>query len=158
MADMESFIPPPTAAANVPFAEKTGGAVGADSSQFARADHQHPRMTSSTPVLLDGAGAGVATFTRSFPVAPIPSFAQIPPSDGATVTGPPCVFRVKSWIKTGSDFTGANIEGFMLSPPTGLASVNVLGISVAIGGQTYVTFGPAATVNVSVIMLPNSTP
>lgn len=148
--------PVPTPSAVVPSSEKTGGAVGSDVTQFARADHQHPRMTSSTPVLLNASGEGVATFTRPFPTAPIPSFAQIPATDGATVSGPPCVFRVKSWIKTGADFTGANIEGFMLSPPTGLAAVTVLGISVAVGGQTYVTFGPAASVNVSVIMLPNS--
>lgn len=151
-----SVVPPPSPANFVPFAEKTGGAVGSDPNQFARADHQHPRMASSTPVLLNASGAGVATFSRSFPTAPIPSFAEIPATDGATLTGPPCVFRVKSWIKTGADFTGANIEGFMLSPPQGLAAVTVLGVSVAVGSQTVTTFGPAANANVSVIMLPNS--
>lgn len=146
----------PVMATYVPLTESKTGAAGDDPATYSDGKHQHPRMSSSTPVALNASGAGVATFTRAFASAPLPAFAEIPGTDAGTLSGPPCVFRVKSWIKTGAEFTGANIEGFMLSPPTQLAAVQVLGVSVAIGGQTYVTFGPAANTSVSVIMLPNS--
>lgn len=148
-------VPAPQAADTIPRSEGTGS-VGTDAMTFARGDHQHPRITSSKPTVLDANGQGVAVFSRPFLSAPQAAFAQVPMNDGDVVTGPPCVFRVKSWIKTGAEFTGANIEGFMMAPPTQLASVQVLGVSVAVGGQTYVTFGPAANVNVTVVMLPNS--
>lgn len=147
----------PVMATYTPFTESKTGAAGDDPATYSDGKHQHPRMSSSTPVTLDANGAGVATFSRSFAIAPMPTFAEVPATDGATLTGPPSVFRVKSWIKTGADFTGANVEGFKLSPPTALAAVQVAGISVAVGGQNYVTYGPAANATVSCIMLPNST-
>lgn len=150
-----SSVPAPMPGDVVPPSEGAG-AVGSDPSMFARVNHQHPRITSSTPVVLDANGAGVATFTRSFSAEPMASFTQMPMTEGGTVTGPPVICRVKSWIKTGANFTGANIEGFMLAPPASLAAAQVLGISVTIGGQTITTFGPAANVKVSAIMLPNS--
>lgn len=156
MADANSIAPMPVMATYTPLSESKVGAAGDDPATYSDGKHQHPRMSSSTSTLLNASGVGVNDFSRTFATRPKPSFAQEPVGDDDTVTGPPCVFRVKSWIKTGGLFTGANIEGFMLSPPTGLAAVNVLGISVAIGGQNYITYGPAANVSVSVIMLPNS--
>lgn len=135
------FVPPSEGA----------GAVGADSLMFARADHQHPRITSSVPLTLDSNGQGVATFSRSFPTEPLPAFAQMP--GGAAG---PCIFEVESWIPASPPYTGANVRGYRLSAPQNLTAVTVLGVSVAIGGQTITTYGPANGVKVSVIMLPNS--
>ena len=135
----------------VPPGEKTGGAVGSDVVMYARADHQHPRLTSSTPVTLDANGAGAVTFSRSFPAEPMPAFARMP---GGT-TGP-CVFDVDSWVMSGSDYVGANVKGYRLSPPATQTSVQVLGINVVLAGQAIVTYGPASGAKVSVIMISSS--
>lgn len=143
-------IPPPTPGMVAPPGENTSGAVGAESTQFARADHQHPRLTSATNVLLDANGDGTVTFTRTFPVAspPTVAFARVPPISGA-----PCVFDVQSWTIVGASVTGCTVKGYRLSGPQSLAAVTVLGISVAVGGQSIITYGPANGVSVAVIAL-----
>lgn len=143
-------VPAPQPADSLPRSEGTGS-IGAEVNTFARGDHQHPRITSSVPLTLDANGEGVATFSRAFTTEPLPAFAQMPP-----MTLGPCIFLVESWIMTGQTFTGANVRGYRLASPTNLAAVTVLGISVAVGGQTVTTYGPANGVKVSVIMLPNS--
>lgn len=145
-----SNIPAPMPSDIVPPSEGSGG-VGASTGMFARADHQHPRITSSRPLTLDANGQGVATFSKSFVNEPVPAFAQMPGG-----TAGPCVFAVESWIMTGPLYTGANIRGWRLAAPTPLAAVTVLAVSVAIGGQTITTYGPASGAKVSVIMLPDS--
>lgn len=145
------YTPPIPIPSDVLPASEGTGAIGPDDGMFARARHQHPRITSSVPLTLDSNGQGVATFSRAFSTEPLPAFAQMPP-----MTLGPCIFLVESWIMTGQTFTGANIRGYRLSGPQNLAAVTVLGVSVAIGGQTVTTYGPADNVKVSVIMLPNS--
>jgi hypothetical protein len=132
-------------------ASEGAGFVGSETASFARGDHQHPRVSSSKPVTLDANGQGVATFSRPFSVEPLPAFAQMPPLGAG-----PCIFLVESWVMSGADYVGANVRGYRLSAPQNLATVQVLGISVAVGGQTVTTYGPANGVKVSVIMLPNS--
>ena len=142
--------PGPIPADFVPPSEGSG-AVGSDVAMYARGDHQHPRVSSSKPVTLDANGQGVATFSRPFTSEPLPAFAQMPPLGVG-----PCIFLVESWVMSGSEYVGANVRGYRLSAPQNLATVQVLGISVAVGGQTVTTYGPANGVKVSVIMLPNS--
>jgi len=143
-----SSVPPPTPSNFVPPSEG-GGQVGSDSAMFARADHQHPRLTSATPVTLDANGEGTVTFSRTFSSPPMPAFTRVPP-----ISGGPCVFEVYEWIpSSGSPVTGAKVRGYRLSGPQNLAAVTVLGISVAVGGQTLVSYGPANGVTVSVIAL-----
>lgn len=141
----------PVMATYIPLTESNDGAAGDDPATYSDGKHQHPRMSSSTPITLDPNGQGVATFSRSFASEPLPAFAQMPPLGSG-----PCIFLVESWITTGPNYTGANVRGYRLSGPQNLASVTILGISAAVGGQTITTYGPANGVKVSVIMLPNS--
>ena len=143
-------VPAPQPAESLPRSEGTGS-IGTEANTFARGDHQHPRITSSVPLTLNAQGQGVATFSRPFTSEPLPAFAQMPP-----MTLGPCIFLVESWVMDGTDFVGANVRGYRLAAPQNLAAVTVLGISVAVGGQTVTTYGPADNVKVSVIMLPNS--
>lgn len=138
----------------VPPGEKTGGSVGADSVMYARADHQHPRLTSATIVTLDSNGLATVAFTRSFPVEPSVDLTPIAP--GGTQ---PVALQVDSWVMTGADYTGCIVKGFR-GQSTTLAAVTVVGISVAVGSQTVNPFSaPAASgVRVSVIALQTSTP
>jgi hypothetical protein len=146
-----SNVPPPMPSDIVPSSEGAGG-IGSSTVMFARADHQHPRITSSRPLTLNASGQGVATFSKPFTNEPVPTFSQMP----GGVAGP-CIFAVESWIMTGDEYTGANIRGWKLAAPTQtLASVNVVGIAVTVGGQSITTYGPAAGAKVSVIMLPDS--
>lgn len=135
-----------------PPSESTGGAVGSQSDRFARADHRHPRITWSRNVMLDANGVGVADFSsKPFASKPVPSFSKVSGAAG------PCSFEVIDWIMSGANYVGANIKGYRTAGPNQtLAAVTVLSVSVAVGGQTVNTYGPAANVEVSVIMLPDS--
>jgi hypothetical protein len=144
-------VPPPMPADATPSSESRTGSVGATSDRFARADHQHPRLTSATIVTLDGSGLATATFTRSFPVEPSVDLTPIAP--GGTQ---PVALQVDSWVMTGPDYTGCIVRGYRGAPTT-LAAVSVVGISVAVGSQTVNPFsGSASGVRVSVIALQNS--
>lgn len=145
-------VPPPMAADATPSSESTGGAIGSQSDRFARADHRHPRITWSRNVMLDANGVGVADFSsKPFPSEPVAAFAQLPGAAG------PCTFQVESWIMSGPNYVGANIRGWKSDGPTQtLASVTIVGISAAVGGQTVQKYGPAAGVKVSVVLLPDS--
>lgn len=136
----------------IPPTEKTGGAIGSDAAMYARADHQHPRITSATVVTLDSNGLATVAFTRSFPAEPSVDLTPITP--GGTQ---PVALQVNSWVMTGADYTGCIVKGFR-GQDTSLAAVQVLGISVAVGSQTITPFSaPAASgVRVSVIALMNS--
>lgn len=148
-----STVPPPTPADFVPPGESNTGSVGSDAVMFARADHQHPRPTSASSVTLDANGDGTVTFTRTFATAPMPAFTRVPP-----ISGGPCVFEVTEWIPAnGVNVTGAKVKGYRLSGPQSLAAVTVLGVSVAVGGQSVVTYGPASGVTVALIAVLAST-
>lgn len=102
--------------------------------------------------MLDAQGVGSTTFSRPFASEPLPNLTLMP----GGIAGP-CIFEVTSWIMTGPNYTGANIKGYKLAAPSQtLAAVSVVGISVAVGGQTITTYGPAAGAKVSVVMLPDS--
>ena len=59
-----SAIPKPANAA--PMAERTGAAIGNATTRFALEDHQHPRLTSTTPVTIASGNMADVTFTRTF--------------------------------------------------------------------------------------------
>lgn len=142
----------PTPATSAPKSEASSSAIGGQTSKYALEDHRHPRITWSRNIMLDAKGVGVADFSsKPFPTKPVPSFSKVSGAAG------PCSFEVTSWIMNGSDYVGANIKGYRTSGPSQtLASVSVVGITVAVGGQTVTTYGNAANVEVSVIMLPDS--
>lgn len=72
-----------------------------------RADHQHPRLTSATTGVLNASGEATVVFTRTFPTKPSVSILY-----SETADGQPVVFKVKSWVQTGSDYTGCVIKGY----------------------------------------------
>lgn len=117
---------------------------------FAMGDHKHPRLTSATLVTLDGSGLATATFTRTFANMPSVDLTAIVP--GGTQ---PVALQVESWVMTGADYSGCVVRGYR-GQTTSLAAVTVLGVSVAVGGQTLNAFAAAPGVMVSVIALQNS--
>lgn len=103
----------PTPASNTPMAEKTGGAVGG-AAQFARADHQHPRLTSVTIGQLGTGGVSPAiTFTRTFASEPGVNLTPIAP--GGTQ---PVMLQVESWVRStmsptpSGDYIGCVVKGY----------------------------------------------
>lgn len=154
MSYQGSVVPPPIPADFVPSGEKTGGAIGVDAAMYARADHQHPRLTSATTGFLDSNGLATVAFTRVFPTKPSIDLTPIAP--GGTQ---PVALQLDSWVMTGADYTGCIVKGFR-GQATNLAAVQVLGISVAVGAQTITPFSaPAASgVEFSCIALQTSAP
>lgn len=70
-----------------------------------RADHQHPRLTSSTNHTLDANGFATITFTRTFDSEPAIALTAL-----GSGTDPVPDFRA-DFIKTGNLWTGATIYG-----------------------------------------------
>ncbi len=71
----------------------------------ARADHQHPRLTSAANATLDANGMATITFTRTFYAEPVLVFGSI-----GSGTTPVPEFRGEL-IKTGDVWTGVRIYG-----------------------------------------------
>lgn len=138
--------PPSTA----PKTEAASAVTGSDIMRYALDDHQHPSISSRTKVTLDANGAATTMFSKTFASEPELGFAKKP---GGPVG--PCVFEVDSWVMSGSDYIGANIKGYRLTPPQTQPTQVVLGITLVLGGNAIATYGPANGVNVSVIVLPN---
>lgn len=139
-------VPPPMPADTTPSSESRNGAVGATSDRFARADHQHPRLTSATIATLDGANTATVNFTRTFAVEPSIDLTPIAP--GGTQ---PVILQVDSWIQDGGGlYTGCVIRGYRMN--TLPATITLLTALV----NFSVSSGSASGVRVSVIALQNS--
>lgn len=113
----------------VPSAEAVGGAAGA-SSLVPRADHQHPRLTSVGPYVLDGTGKQTVMFTRTYPTTKQPGVVCTL-IEQATVQ--PVIFVVDHWLDdvganwvVGKPYGGCVIQGFRMIPvPQNLVSLLV---------------------------------
>lgn len=64
IAALQRLMPRPATA--TPSSEAIGGARGQSETFFAREDHQHPRLTSTTYATLDAQGQATVMFSRSF--------------------------------------------------------------------------------------------
>ncbi len=148
----------PTAAIGTPMAEKTGGAVGGMANQFARADHQHPRLTSVTIGQLGAAGvSGTLTFTRPF--AAEPGVVLTPIAPGGTQ---PVMLQVDSWVRAtmtpapAGDYVGCVVKGYrgQLLPTLSLGAL----LTAVIGALSGVNpaGGSAAGVRFSCIAVARS--
>lgn len=101
-----SAIPQP--ATTTPKTELTGGAVGAQPARFAREDHQHPRLTSTTYATLDSTGQATVAFSRTFVNKPGLNLTE---TDASTATQP-LVLRGLAWQRDGNGlYTGVTIQG-----------------------------------------------
>jgi len=125
-----------------------------------RADHQHPRLTSSTNHTLDANGFVTVTFTRTFDQEPAVSTTAI-----GSGTGPIPDFRV-DFIKTGAVWTGATIYGerprnFPTITPLSTGLVLILNLINALNTiltslSGFMPTEPAAGARVSVVVIKNS--
>lgn len=154
-------IPKPASAA--PMAEKTGAAVGQAVDRFAREDHQHPRLTSTTYGTLAADGTATVAFTRTFTNKPGINITE------TDVTGKqPLVCSVQSWVTDGTGaYTGCVIRGQRaqmlptINPLAGtiaLLSALLTGVNAVFAQLTgYNIFGGSASgASVSVIAIARS--
>lgn len=92
LPELQAAIPQP--ATTMPQPEKTGAAIGSTPSNFAMADHQHPRLTSTNYATLASDGTATVTFTRSFVNQPGVNMTEV---DAAGKQ--PLVCSVQSWVR-----------------------------------------------------------
>ena len=157
-----SAIPQP--ATTTPKTELTGGAVGAQPTRFAREDHQHPRLTSTTYATLDGTGQATVVFSRTFVNKPGLNLTETDASTGTQ----PLVLRGLAWQRDGNGlYTGVTMQGQRaqmlptITPISGvitLISGLITGINTVLAQLTgYNVFGGNASgATVSVIAIARS--
>lgn len=157
-----SAMPQPSTATPMP--EKTGGATGAVDSRYARADHQHPRLTSTTYGTLGSNSLATIPFTRTFVNKPGINLTET----DATASTQPLVLRAIGWTQDASGlYTGVIIQGSraqLLPELTPLSTALALLSGIVTGVNTVVTTltkynifgGSAAGASVSVIAVARS--
>ncbi len=162
VASLKAQIPQPSS--TTPSPEKTGGDVGAADTRYAKADHQHPRLTSTAYATLDSNGQATVAFTRTFTNKPGLNLTET----DATAGGQPLVVRAIAWVQNGQGlYTGVTIEGQrarMLPTMTALSGTLTLLTQVVTGVNALVSaltnfnvFGaPAVGATVSVIAIARS--
>ena len=157
-----SAIPQPATA--TPKSEMTGGSVGGVPTRYAREDHQHPRLTSTTYATLGSNGQAVVSFSRTFVNKPGLNLSE---TDAAAGTQP-LVLRGLGWVQDANGlYTGVTIQGSRaqllpaLSPLSTLLTL-VSGVVTGVNGlvtmlTNYNVFGgSAAGATVSVIAVARS--
>jgi hypothetical protein len=101
---MPVFMPPVLIGTGTPLPESTAGVAGA-AATAADSAHAHPRLSSSSNVVLDGSGLATVTFTRIFPSEPVIALCPVNPA------GQQVVLEVVTFIQTGAVYTGCTIKG-----------------------------------------------
>jgi len=137
----------PQAATTTPQQEKTGGDVGVADSRYARADHQHPRLTSTTYATLDIMGKATAMFSRSFVYKPGLNLTETDATEGSQ----PLVLRGLGWIKDATGlFTGVTIQGSraQLLPNITPVSTSLIAIATTIAAVNSNVVTPLTNYNV----------
>lgn len=162
VTDMAAAIPKPADASPMP--ERTGGAIGAVDTRYAKADHQHPRLTSTTYATLGPGGQATVTFTRSFVNKPGINLTET----DATASSQPLVLRSLGWVQDAQGlYTGVTIQGSraqllpsltLLSGTLSLLTQVVTGVNSLVTALTnYNIFGGNAVgATVSVIAVARS--
>ncbi len=111
-----------------PDPESTSARAGA-MTEASRADHAHPRLTSShSGLVLNASGVLAVTFTRSFTQKPSIVLTPVVPV-GETQ---PTVLAVQSYTGSAGNWTGCTVRGWKAQ----IVSVSILGVNVnALGGS-----------------------
>lgn len=136
--------PMPVPGDATPKSEATTGKPGAVS-PYARADHEHPRLTSAGSVVLDANGDATVTFTRTFSAPPNMHYSYEEASNGQ-----PIIIKRMGWVMTGGLYTGVTIHGYRLQRlPAVLTLLSAL-VNYDIAG------GSAAGITVDVTALQKS--
>ena len=106
-----SALPQPATA--TPKFEMTGGAVGSTPARYAREDHQHPRLTSTTYATLAADGTATVPFTRAFTNKPGVVMTEVEAAGTQ-----PLVCVVQSWVREtmtptpSGPYVGVVIKGY----------------------------------------------
>ena len=138
--------------APVPESRLANGGAGGMASRW---DHEHPRLTSSTRVVLGADGTATVTYTRSFSKPPVVLLTAINP------TGRQIVLEQGTDIQTGALYTGCTVRGYRnrplpeLAPVGGLLTAVVTGVNAVASNLTNfdVLGGSAAGVEVNVVAI-----
>lgn len=133
-----------------PASERTGASAGSDDHHFAKADHQHPRLTSAQYATTKADGlTDPVTFTRAFASKPCAILTPI------AAPGVDC--DVASWVQDGAGaYVGAVVRATSRNAATPPSLVTVLGVSVVGGVTTTTQNAPVGGCELSVVMLAQS--
>lgn len=147
-----SMIPPASILSDAaPISEARTPAAGG-AAQASRADHQHPRLTSSTRVTLGGDGTVAVTYTRTFTSKPVISLIAHNP------TGRQVVLEVVSDTMVGAEYTGCVIKGSRAQLLPTLSGIVLIGPLITALQSFDILGGSASGVEVSVIaIMPSNT-
>lgn len=160
-ADLAAIPQPATA---TPRSEMTGGKTGDVAARYAREDHQHPRLTSTTYATLASNGQATVTFSRTFVNKPGLNMSET----DAVAGSQPLVLRGLSWVQDANGlYTGVVVQGSraqLLPALSPLSTVLTLVSGVVTGVNTALTLltnynifaGSAAGATVSVIAVARS--
>lgn len=150
----------PRPANTPPSSEALAGVAGADT-DYARADHQHPRLTSTTYATLNAQGQATVTFSRTFVNKPGLNLAET----DATIAMQPLVLRGLAWVTDAQGrYVGVTIQGSRaqmlptLNPVSGILSGVITGTNALVSALTGFNIfgGSAAGATVSVIAVGRS--
>lgn len=135
--------------------------MGSSDTHYAREDHQHPRLTSTTYATLDNVGQAVVAFTRPFANKP----GVVLTETDANVNDQPLVTRVVGWTRDASgNYIGCTIKGSRAQIlPTvvavsGILTAVITGVNALVSALTNfnVFGGMAVGATVSVIAVARS--
>lgn len=93
-----------------PLAEAVSPTAGIDGMKVPGGKHQHPRLSSTTQATIATGSTVTVTFSRTFTTPPGVVFTEIGGATGATAQ--PAVFKVESWVMTGSLYTGCVVRAW----------------------------------------------
>lgn len=145
------YTPPQTLLVSTsPQPEVTGGSAGAMEAA-SRGDHQHPRLTSSTRVVLDANGMVTVVYTRSFVAKPAITVTAINPSGRAVM------LEIVNDVVTNGLYTGCVLKGYRSQLLPSLSGILLIGPLLTALGNFDVVGGSAAGVEVNVIAIQAST-
>lgn len=121
-----------------PAPESTAPIPG-NADQGARANHQHPRLTSATLANLGNDGMVSIAFTRVFTAMPAVACLLYEAADGQ-----PVVFKVKTWTRDADgNYIGCVIQGYRSSILPALSGILLLGNLIG-ALANYNVFGGSA--------------
>lgn len=136
LRSMFSSIPKPANAA--PKSEKSGAAIGQQTTRYALEDHQHDRLTSSTVGTVTTGNTASIDFTRTFSAEPGTVYTELPPTATTTTpaaadtaaTAQPTSHKVIAWkMNAQNQYTGCIIRVFRSSTiPTNLVTLLLSGV------------------------------
>lgn len=125
----------------MPSPEATAASAGS-MDQASRADHTHPRRSSTATGTLNSSGEATITFTQTFAAKPAVTVLYVEGADNQ-----PIVFKVKSWTMVSGQYTGCVIKGYRAQAiPTNL-------VSLLLGGVFNLFAGSASGVEYALIAI-----